>query len=127
MANSLLGFDYPFLTTRIAATATGIEEERGVGWAYHYFVEGYNAAGMLGIFYNAVFWNLGMLLWYKLCQSSDVHHNRAMQAITVLVLVPVVRSQTSAFIQFYWFTLLTGLVLILLANNSTMTFYKRKK
>jgi hypothetical protein len=120
--NSLLGMEYPYMSTIIVEKATGIVEERGAGWAYHYFVEGYNAAGMFGIFYNAVFFNLGMLLWISLCQSSSEKHNRLMQSIIVLILVLVMRSQNSAFIQFYWFILLPGLFLALLANNYRIAF-----
>jgi hypothetical protein len=124
--NSLVGMDYPFMTTIIVEEATGISDERGAGWAYHYFVEGYNVAGMLGIFYNAIFLNLGMLLWLTVCQSSSERHNRLMQAISVLVLVLVMRSQTSAFIKFYWMILLPGLFLALLANNSGIAFHRHR-
>ncbi len=124
-ANSLVTLKYPFLTTTILNRAYGTESERGVGWAYHYFVEGYNALGFFGIFYNALFWNLGMLLWIKLTQSNNERHNKAMLAISVLVIISVMKSQTSAFIQFYWLILLPGLVLLLLINNSTIAFFKR--
>jgi hypothetical protein len=122
--NSLIGMNYPFMSTIIVEVATGISDERGAGWAFHYFVEGYNAAGMFGIFYNAIFFNLGMLLWIKLCQSSNEKHNRLMQSMIVLVLVLVMRSQNSAFIQFYWFFLLPGLFLALIANNSGIQFHR---
>jgi hypothetical protein len=125
--NSLLGMEYPFMTSIIVEKVTGNVDERGAGWAYHYFVEGYNVAGMFGIFYNAVFFNLGMLLWISLCQSSSEKHNRLMQSIIVLVLALVMRSQNSAFIQFYWLILLPGLFLAMLANNYRISFHKNLK
>jgi hypothetical protein len=127
LANSLVGLDYPFLTITVVERATGITDERGGGWAYHYFVEGFNAMGFLGVFYNAVFWNLGMLLWLRLGQSNNSMHNKVILSFSALVIMMVMRSQTSAFIQFYWLILLSGSVLLLLANNSTIAFINRKK
>ena len=127
LANSLIKLDYPFLTYTITERVTGSKEERGAGWAYHYFVEGYNAAGFLGIFYNALFWNLGMIFWIQLTRSNNKKHNRFMLSISVLIIMLVMRSQTSAFIQFYWLILLPGLVLSLMANNSSIAFIKYKK
>lgn len=124
LANSLVLLKYPFLSTLIVEKATGEKHERGRGWSYHYFVEGYNVMGMLGVFYNALFWNLGMLLWFKLTRTTNKNHNKAMIAISGLVIILVMRSQTSAFIQFYWMILLIGLVLLLLANNSKIAFLK---
>jgi len=126
-ANSLIKLKYPFLSTTIVERGYGSTDERGAGWAYHYFVEGYNALGLLGVFYNALFWNLGMILWIRLTQSNNRRHNKAMLSISVLIIVLVMRSQTSAFIQFYWLILLPGLGLLLLANNSTIAFFKRKR
>ncbi len=128
VANSLIKLKYPFLSTTIVARSSGgYKDDRGAGWAYHYFVEGYNAMGLLGVFYNALFWNLGMILWFRLAQSNSKRHNKAMLSISALVIVLVMRSQTSAFIQFYWLILISGLVLLLLANNSNIAFYKRKR
>tara|TARA_B100001248_G_scaffold38367_1_gene24558 strand:- start:10993 stop:12321 length:1329 start_codon:yes stop_codon:yes gene_type:complete len=125
LANSLVRLDYPHLTSLVVANETGENEQRGTGWGYHYFVEGYNAVGMFGVIYNALLWNLGMLLWIKLTQSNNRMHNRVMISISVLVIVIVMRSQTSAFIQFYWMVLLSGMALLLLANNSTITFLRK--
>ena len=127
LANSLVLLKYPHLTTTVVAVESGQMEGRGIGWGYHYFVEGYNAIGFLGIFWNAIFWNLGMLLWMKITQSNNRMHNRVMLSFTVLVIVITMRSQTSAFIQHYWLVLLTGLGLLLLANNSTIAFTREKK
>ena len=125
-ANSLIKLKYPFLSTKIVERVTGSSDERGAGWAYHYFVEGYNAIGLAGVFYNALFWNLGMLLWVRLTQSNNRRHNKAMLSISILIIVLVMRSQTSAFVQFYWLILLPGLGLLLLANNSKFAFFKRR-
>ena len=118
---------YPFLATTILERGFGWDNVRGVGWSYHYFIEGYNALGLLGVFYNALFWNLGMILWIRLTQSNNKRHNKSMLAILALVIVSVMKSQTSAYIQFYWLILLPGLALLLLANNSKIAFYRRKR
>ena len=102
-------------------------DDRGAGWGYQYFIEGYNAIGLLGVFYNAFFWNLGMTLWIILTKSNSRRHNKAMLSISALIIVLVMRTQTSAFIQFYWLILLPGLGLLLLANNQRVTFFKRKR
>ena len=124
-ANSFVKLEYPFLTTTILERGLGISNDRGVGWAYHYFVEGYNAMGLFGVFYNALFWNLGMILWIRLTQSNNKRHNKAILSMAVLVLPLVMKGQNSSFIQFYWLILLSGLALVLLANNSKIAFYRR--
>lgn len=126
-ANSLIKLNYPFLTTKIVKRATGSNHDRGAGWAYHYFVEGYNAMGFLGVFYNALFWNIGMYFWIRLTKSNNRIHNKAMLSVLVLVIVIAMRSQTSAFIQFYWLILLPALVLLTLANNQKIAFLKVKR
>lgn len=126
-ANSFVLLEYPFLTTTIRERATGSREDRGVGWGYHYYVEGYNAMGMFGVFYNALFWNLGMILWIRLTQSNDRRHNKAMLSILVLIITLTMKSQTSAFIQFYWMLLLPGLTLLLLSNNTMISFFQRRQ
>jgi hypothetical protein len=87
----------------------GFDNERGVGWAYHYFVEGYNAMGLIGVFYNALFWNLGMILWLRLTRSNNKRHNKAMTAILALIIAHylVMKGQTATFIKFYWLILIT--------------------
>ena len=127
LANSLVKLKYPFITNTILDRGLGISNDRGVGWAYHLFVEGYNAMGMLGVFYNAIFWNLGMILWIRLAQSNDAGHNRAMLAIVAVAVALSIRGQLAGFIKFYWLILLPGLVLLLLANNSKIAFYKRRR
>ena len=125
-ANSLVKFKYPYLSTTIVKKV-GSTGERGAGWSYHYFVEGYNALGLFGVFYNALFWNLGMLLWTKLGQSGNCRHNKAMVSIMALMIMMVMRGQTAAFIQFYWMILIPSLGFLLLANNSNMVLLKRAK
>ena len=127
LANSLVLLKYPYLTTTIVARESGEMEGRGIGWGYHYFVEGFNAMGFLGIFYNALFWNLGMLLWMKLTQSNNRMHNRVMLSFTVLIIIITMRGQFADFLKFYWLILLTGLGLLLFANNSTIAFLREKR
>lgn len=127
VANSLVKIEYPFLTSTILDRGLKIDNDRGVGWAYHVFVEGYNAMGMLGVFYNALFWNLGMILWIRITQSNNRRHNKAMLAMAAFVVALVVRGQFAGFIKFYWLILLSGLVLLLLANNSTIAFFRRRR
>lgn len=125
-ANSLIKLKYPYLTTMIVGEASGQTFDRAEGWAYHYFVEGYNALGFIGIFYNAIFWNFGMILWIRLTQSNNNRHNKQMLPILGLVIIITMRGQTSQFIQFYWLILLPGLILLMLANNSIIIFRKGK-
>ena len=125
-ANSLIYFDYPFLTNTILDRGLGIENERGVGWAYHYFVEGYNALGQIGVFYNALFWNLCMILWVRLARSNNKRHNKNMSAILALIIALSVKGQTATFIKFYWLILLPALGLLLLANNEKIAFFRKR-
>ena len=127
LANSFVGIDYPFLTTTIMKIGLGQDNDRGVGWAYHTFVEGYNVIGMSGVFYNALFWNLAMLLWIRLTQSNNVRFNQVMVGLIALLVAFTARGQFSVFIKFYWLVLLPGSILVLLANNSTIAFFSRMK
>lgn len=126
-ANSLVYFNYPFLTNTILLRGLGIDNDRGVGWSYHYFIEGYNALGLLGVFYNALFWNLCMALWIRLSRSNNSRHNKAMFAISALMIVSTMKSQNSAFIHNYWLILVPALALSLLANNWKIEFFRRKR
>lgn len=127
VANSLVRMNYPFLSNTIVKRVKSIEDDRGAGWAYHYFVEGYNAFGLFGIFYNAIFWNFGFMLWTRLARSNDEIHNKSILAICSLIIALVMRSQTSAFIQFYWLLLLPSTILLILANNLAVTFKNKDK
>ena len=50
-----------------------------------------------------------------------------MRAILALLIALSIKGQTATFIKFYWMILLPALVLLLLANNSKIVFYKRKR
>lgn len=127
LANSLVYFEYPFLTTTILDRGLGLKNDRGVGWAYHYFVEGYNALGLFGVLYNALFWNLGMSLWIRLTRLNNRMLHKSMIAIIALIVVFSAKGQTATFIKYYWLFLLPGLALLLLANNSKIIFYRSKR
>jgi len=61
-ANTLIFLKYPYLSQTISKINGNIYE-RGEGWGYYLFVEGYNALGWFGIFYNAIILNLGLGFW----------------------------------------------------------------
>jgi len=125
-ANSLILFKYPFLSQTIVSYVDS-STERGGGWAYHIFIEGYNAVGWLGIFYNAIFWNLGLGFWLLLSKSDNKAHNKAMSAILIFLIVNTMRSQTAAFIQSFWMILIPSLCLLLLSTNSKISILKKAK
>ena len=52
VCNAILGVHYPPLTNTIVARVKGETLERGVGWSYHFFVQGYNFMGFMGFLYN---------------------------------------------------------------------------
>lgn len=124
--NSLVLFKYPYLSNQIVARLKGSEDERGAGWSYHYFVEGYNAIGLLGVFYSALFWNLGMILWLSLTQSNNRRHNILMLAFLSIIITDTMRGQTGTFVRNYWLILLPALFLSLLANNAKIAFFKNR-
>ena len=104
----------------------GYDFTRGQGGGYYFFVEGYNALGRLGFLYNAIFWNLGMLLWITLTKSNSSFHNRAMLSVLVLFIGNQMRSgQTCNFIHTYWLFLLPALCLLLIATNTKIIFFKK--
>lgn len=124
-ANSFVKFNYPLLSQTIVSKIDSRHIERGAGWAYHFFVEGYNAIGWFGVLYNALFWNLGMAFWCALARSNNKEHNRAMLSILVLLIVNAMRGQTCYFVQSFWLLLLPSLGLLLLATNSRILFFNK--
>jgi hypothetical protein len=126
IANSLVLFKYPFLTQTIVSKVDS-NIERGGGWSFHLFVEGYNALGMLGFFYNGIFWNLGLGFWLILSKSNNSEHNKIMSAIVIFLIVNTMRGQTCSFVQSFWMTLLPSIGLLLLMTNSKIKFIKHGK
>lgn len=124
-ANSLVKMNYPYLTEKIVAIVNGTQE-RGVGWAYHLFVEGYNAWGMLGFIYNAFILNLGILLWSFFYNSNNLFFNRIMLSFVASLIIGATRGQSCAFIQSSWMFLIPAIFLLVLATNSKF-FLKVKK
>jgi hypothetical protein len=126
LANSVVLLKYPYLSQTIVSKVDP-SIERGGGWAYHMFIEGYNALGWFGILYNGIAWNLGLGLWLLLSKSNNVMHNKAMTAVMVFLIVNTMRSQTSAFVLSFWMILLPGLWLFLLSTNSKIRILKKAK
>jgi hypothetical protein len=126
LANSVVLLNYPYLSQTIVSKVDP-SIERGGGWAYHMFIEGYNALGWLGIFYNGIAWNLGLGFWLLLSKSNNVMHNKAITAVMVFLIVNTMRSQTSAFVLSFWMILLPGLWLFLLSTNSKIRILKKAK
>lgn len=125
--NSLVGFNYPFLTQTITSKA-GLNYSRGEGYGYHYFVEGYNALGWFGVFYNAIFLNLGLSFLISLAKSNNQVHNRKILAILVLLLVGLMRSgQTCNFIRAFWMVLIPSLIMLLMSSNQTFYLFRNEK
>ena len=125
VANSLVKINYPYLGQKLVYLATG-EDVRGAGWSYHFFVEGYNALGWGGIIYNAIMWNLGMMLWFSLLGTNDIFFKRTMLSLLVFLVTNTMRSQTCAFVQYYWMFLIPALVLLTLATNSKLIIKIKK-
>jgi hypothetical protein len=126
LANLFIWLNYPLLSTSITASVSGAPYARGTGWSYHLFVEGYNAAGWLGIMYNAVAWNLGMLLWKTLASSDDERFNRGVTALLSLWVVAVMRSQSVFFLKILWQGTLPAMVLLGLAMGLRPVFKRRR-
>lgn len=126
LANSVVLLQYPYLSQTIVSKVDP-SIERGGGWAYHMFIEGYNALGWFGILYNAIAWNLGLGLWLLLAKSNNQMHNKVMTAVMVFLIVNTMRSQTSAFVLSLWMILLPGLWLFLLSTNSKIKILKKAK
>ncbi len=126
LANSVVLLKYPYLSQTIVSKVNP-SIERGGGWAYHMFIEGYNAFGWFGILYNGIAWNLGLGLWLLLSKSNNLMHNKAMTAVMVFLIVNTMRSQTSAFVLSLWMILLPGLWLFLLSTNTKIKILKKAK
>lgn len=120
-ANSLIFFKYPYLSQTVTSIVD-FQSERGVGWAYYVFVEGYNAAGWFGIFYNAIFFNVSLALLLSLTKTNNHTHNKVMFAAIFLFIVTCIRSQYSDFIKTFWMMLIPGFFITAFAFGSRVTF-----
>ena len=86
---------------------------RGVGWAYYLLAEGYNAIGWLGVLYNALVWNLGMLIWSRFASSNNEKANFALNAIMSMLIINVMRSQSFLFIRYLWLFIVPCFLILL--------------
>lgn len=120
-SNSLIMLKHPYLTETITSIVD-FRTERGVGWSYYYFVEGYNAFGWLGIIYNAFAFNLALIMFLSLTKTNNKEYNRLMLSIIFLFIVNSMRSQTSDFIKTFWMLLIPGFFASAFAFNFKAIF-----
>lgn len=123
MCNSMFGFDYPLITQRIVSKVTNFDyADRGVGYAFYIFSEGYYTFGWFGIFYNALIWNLGMLFFVRLTQTNNQEFNNVLVAVFASFVITLMRNQSSYFIKFAWMYFIPSFVLLLFALNYNVKF-----
>jgi len=129
VANMFVFLNYPTLGQTIIGTYVdsvgGIE--RNAGWGFHFFTEGYVAAGWLGIFYNAIIWNVGMYLWKGIASSENGKLNLIINALLASMVVNAMRSQSYLLVKYIWLFLLPVMGLLFLSNGWYPLFLKRKK
>lgn len=113
IANSLFGFGYPTIGETIINRSNLGVYTRGTGWAYHHFVEGYNAIGISGIFYNALIWNLGLFFWTIHSKTDNKKLNRYVLPLLAYFIMNTMRSQSAMYIRYYWSSFLPLLLVLL--------------
>lgn len=115
--NSLFGFNYQTIGASVLEKTSLGFHERGAGWSYHLFVEGFNAMGYFGILYNAIIWNLGMFFLSIYTKTNNEKLNRYILAILALLIMNTMRSQSAMFVRYYWASFLPILFLLLFVLN----------
>lgn len=126
--NALFGFNYPLITQKIVSTVTDFEfSDRGIGYGFYLFTEGYYALGWLGIIYNALIWNIGMLFWVRFAQSDNEEFNNIVMALLASFIITLMRNQSSYFFKFAWMNVIPSFILLLFAMNYKIKFLKSKR
>lgn len=116
LANSLVFLQHPTLANILIRTHLGIED-RDVGYAYYLFVEGFMAVGWAGIIYNGIVWTLGMRMWQWFYTTNNAFFSKGVMCILAFLIVPVMRSQSSAFVKLLWMFGLPAIGLLLLSSG----------
>lgn len=98
ICNSVYFVHYDHLTNTVLSLI-GLKFERNEGWAFHYFIEGFVAAGFLAFLYNGVILNLLMRLLLMFSKTNDQESSRFMLAIITYFITNCMRGQTSIFIR----------------------------
>lgn len=114
LANSIILLKYPTITATLMKDHLG-PVDRQIGFALHLFVEGFVAAGWLGILYNAIIWNAGIRMWQYFAKSDNLFFNKCIHAILATQLFIGMRAQSSNFIKSLWLQILPAALLLLLA------------
>jgi hypothetical protein len=112
--NALPGFGYPTLSETVGRLIDP-RVSRNEGLAYYVLTEGFNAAGWFGILYNAIVINFGLALWRLFSRTSDARINHLMLAVTIGMLVTVVRGPSYLFVRLAYLQLLPALFLAAVA------------
>lgn len=124
VCNAILGVHYPPLTNTIVARVKGETLERGVGWSYHFFVQGYNFMGFMGFLYNGILWNILLRIWFLFVRTDNVLFRRTMYALLIFCATLAMRNQTAQFIRSIYLNFIPGMICLIWATNSRIRFRK---
>ena len=125
VCNAILGVHYPPLTNTIVARVEGEIAERGTGWSYHFFVQGYNFMGFMGFLYNGILWNILLRIWFLFVRTDNVLFRRTMYTLLMFCATLAMRNQTAQFIQDIYLTFIPGMICLIWATNSRIRFRKK--
>ena len=127
VANMFVFLKYPTLGQTIIGSYVDRSGDigRNIGWSFHFFTEGYVAAGWVGIFYNALVWNIGMYLWKRIASSENEKLNLIINALLAVMIVNAMRSPSYLLVKYIWLFLMPVMGLLFLSNGWYPVFLKR--
>ena len=114
--NYVVFTDYPYLQNILSEVANPVSSfSRSESYGYYILTEGFNFAGWLGIFYNAVMINVGLGLWRLFASTRDKSFNTCMTAVLAILVVSLVRAPSVHFVRTIYLSIIPAAVLISLA------------
>ena len=116
--------DFPLLSETVGGMISdgSIVISKSQGYAFHILGEGYVFMGMWGAIYNfvAILFNFSILQFFK--NSLDPKSQTVFIALVVTLFFPLVRSQYSYFVEFYFIYLIPLMILHFLFYSNTYKY-----
>lgn len=111
LCNFFIGLKQPYLTETLVAIENG-SQQRGVGWAFHLFTEGYCFAGWLGIIYNGIVWSFFLNLVIRISKNNNPVLSRIIYAYMASSIIGWTRTQSCIMLQSIWFTYIPFIIIL---------------
>lgn len=122
LINLLVLVDYPTLGEQLSRL---VDPEGWAGYGYYILTEGFNTLGWAGVVYNALVFNVGLLLWKRFAKTNHEEFNRYMMGVIATGVFNIVRGQSLFFIKATYFSFLPAIVLFCTGTGTRVRLLSR--